>query len=99
MESMNAAPKDRPEPTDVGEFPDSDRGYAAHWSRVGPQLDSIRRQELREHGPKPYDWRIVDSLLQLGYVHGNRNPPTHLIQWQQRIAAAYAKQIRHGGKS
>ena len=54
-------------------------------------LEAIRRKELRRQGSKRTDWQIVDSLLQLGYLHGNRNPPTGLIAWQARLAAAYAK--------
>jgi len=36
---------------------------------------------------------VVDSLLELGFLH--RDPdrrPTSLIQWQARLARAYAKE-------
>jgi hypothetical protein len=72
-------------------YHDTDRGYLDHWQRIGPILAAIHRQELRCQGTEPTDWRIVDSLLQLGYLHGNRNPQTGLIEWQARLAAAYAK--------
>ena len=82
----------------TGKYHESNRGYLDHWSRVGAKLEQVRRRELREHGPKPYDWRIVDSLLRLGYLHGNRNPPlpVDMIRCQKMIAAAYAKRISSG---
>lgn len=74
-------------------FHETDRGYLAHWRRVGPLLESIQREEARCQGSKPNDGQVVDSLLQLGYLH--RDPdrrPTSLIQWQARLKAAYARQ-------
>ena len=72
-------------------FPPDDRGLAAHWRRVGPQLEARQRAEARAQGQTPYDWRIIDSLLQLGYENRQPNPPTGLIAWQRRLREAYEK--------
>lgn len=69
-------------------FPDSDRGLRDHWRSVAPKLEAIARAERRSQGTRPNDWRIVDSLLQLGYLHRQPQPTSGLIQWQRRLAEA-----------
>jgi hypothetical protein len=37
-------------------------GFIAHWKRVGPILERIRRDELRRFDWDK-DWELVDSLM------------------------------------
>jgi len=39
------------------------RRILRQWKETGRELERIRREELRD---MPYDWRVVDALLQLG---------------------------------
>ena len=42
---------------------DEQKQILKQWPQTGRELERIRREELRD---MPYDWRVVDSLLQLG---------------------------------
>lgn len=46
------------------------RQLVAQWEKTGPILEALRAEALRG---KPYDWREVDALLQLG--EGYDGPP------------------------
>ncbi len=75
-------------------YPNSNVGLREHWKRVGARLQAIHREELRQQGVAAYDQELIDSLLQLGYLHGNRDRSTGLIDWQRRLAEAYGRQGR-----
>jgi hypothetical protein len=72
-------------------YPTSNAGLREHWQSVGAKLEAIHREEVRQHGVEAYPDGIVDSLLQLGYLHGNRERTTGLIDWQRRLFEAYAR--------
>ena len=46
------------EPADP-RYHDTDRGYLAHWQRIGPMLEGIRREELRRQGMQSYGELIL----------------------------------------
>ena len=57
------------------------RQFAAQWKRVGPELDRVRREELRNW---KYDWRIVDALLEIGVKAPRREEePNGLVEMQR----------------
>ncbi len=46
---------------------DEQRQLVRQWEKTGPLLERIRREALRD---KPYDWREVDAVLELGFRDG-----------------------------
>jgi hypothetical protein len=55
--------------------------YAAQWNRAGPELNRIRREELRSW---KYDSRIVDALLEMGVKSPRREEePNGLVEMQR----------------
>ena len=73
------------------QFHATNAGYREHWQKVGEIVERAERESLRRQGTTPTDSAIIDSLLQFGFLHGDRNPPTGLIQWQARLAEAYRR--------
>jgi hypothetical protein len=60
------------------------------WDKVGPELERIRREELRG---RPYDWEDVDALLELGAVYdGPPRASNGLVELQRRFIAIARKQ-------
>ncbi len=66
---------------------DSDRertkAWVENWAKVGPQLEAIRRRELRA---MTYEDRIklIDSLLQIGCTFGKPRTTSGMVE-QQRL--------------
>jgi hypothetical protein len=48
---------------------ESNEGFVAHWRRVGPKLEEIRRRELKNLDHKK-QWRIIDALLFMRESYG-----------------------------
>jgi len=57
------------------------RQYASQWKRVGPELDRVRREELRR---SKYDSRIENALLEIGAKAPRREEePNGLVEMQR----------------
>ena len=65
--------------------PPTDKDWVEHWHRIGPLLEAIRLQELRDFNYEE-QWPIIDSLLQLGVDHGEPSPTSGLIELQRLLA-------------
>ena len=64
-------------------------GYIAHWKRVGPILEQIRRDELRRFDWDK-DWELVDALLDLGT--NQPSPPrttSGLVELQRKLRKVF----------
>jgi hypothetical protein len=60
------------------------------WDTTGPLLERIRREELRD---LPYDWRDVDTLLELGdYYDGPPRTTSGLVEMQKWFMKLAKKQ-------
>jgi hypothetical protein len=56
------------------------RKLVQQWDETGRELERIRDEALRD---KPYDWREVDALLQLGeQFRGESRTTSGLIEMQ-----------------
>lgn len=57
------------------------RQLARQWEQTGRELDAIRRAALKD---KPYDWKEVDALLQLGDSYdGPARTTSGLVEMQR----------------
>lgn len=63
----------------------SDKEWAEHWRRLGPILEEIRREELRNFN---YDEQlpIIDALLQLGLDHAVPRSTSGLVELERLLA-------------
>jgi hypothetical protein len=79
----------------TGDAPQSgrtDKDWIEHWRRVGPILEEIKRQELRNFKHEE-QWEIVDALLQLGLDQaGPPRTTSGLVEWARLMAKAHAKE-------
>ena len=59
------------------------KAWVENWAKVGPQLEAIRRRELRA---LTYEDRIkaIDALLQIGCAFGKPRTTSGLVE-QQRL--------------
>lgn len=60
------------------------KGWIEHWRRVGPLLEQIRRQELREFDYQK-NWQMVDALLQIGCDFATPRTTSGLVELQRRL--------------
>jgi hypothetical protein len=61
----------------------AERAFVEGWRRAGPELERIRRDELRALNDRPYyDW--IEDLLQLGSLFAAPETTSGLVE-QQRI--------------
>jgi len=68
------------------------RQYADQWKQAGPELDRVRREELKNW---KYDWRIVDALLEIGAKSPHKeDEPNGLVEMQRWFMKAARKQGR-----
>jgi hypothetical protein len=65
----------------------SNREMIAHWKRVGPELDRIRRRELRKLNHEEY-FAVIDTLLQLGWDYATPRTTSGLVELQRLFAKA-----------
>jgi hypothetical protein len=59
------------------------KAWVETWKRAGPELERIRREELRAFKHEE-NVEIIDSLLQLGVDHGVPRTTSRLVE-QQRL--------------
>lgn len=55
------------------------RQVVQQWKAAGPELERIRREELRNW---KYDWRVVDALLDMGARLKVSRPTSGLVEMQ-----------------
>jgi hypothetical protein len=63
----------------------SDREWIEHWKRIAPQLDAIRRAELRNFKYEEHA-AAIDALLQIGYERGMPRMTSGLVEFQRLLA-------------
>lgn len=61
----------------------TDRAWAEHWRQWGPQLDQIRRDELRRFRYEDHR-AAIDALLQIAHEHATPRLTSGLVE-QQRL--------------
>ena len=58
--------------------------WADHWARIGPKLESVRRQELRN-----FDFTreraAIDGLLEIAVAHAVPRTTSGLVELQRRL--------------
>jgi hypothetical protein len=60
---------------------------ANHWRRVGPELDRIRRWELR-HLNHEEQWLAIDALLQIACDQATPRNWSGLVELERLLAKA-----------
>lgn len=65
----------------------TNRGMIEHWRRVGPELDRIRRRELRKLNHEEY-FDTIETLLQLGWEFATPRTTSGLVELQRLFAKA-----------
>jgi hypothetical protein len=58
---------------------------AKFWRRVGPELDRIRRRELRNFSYEE-EWKIIDALLELGLKGAAPRGTSGLVELERLLA-------------
>lgn len=66
---------------------DALREQLLRWQRVGPELESIRRRELRNYH---FDREIADDLLRMAAGHAKPRRATGLIHLQRLLRERYS---------
>ena len=61
-----------------------DEGFVRHWQRIGPILDEIRRRELEEYDHDA-NWKIIDSLFEIGYLFREKRTTSGLVELQRKL--------------
>jgi len=65
------------------------RKFVRQWEHAGPELERIRREELRQ---LTYDPRAVSDLLDLGDRFPQRGPSSGLVEMQKGLRLLAEKQ-------
>jgi len=58
------------------------REYVERWRRLGPELEAIRREELRSFDHAA-GWRLVDGLLEAGIRRGEKRAASGMVEMQR----------------
>lgn len=69
--------------------PEEQKALVQKWAETGPELERLRREALRG---KPYDWREVVALLELGEHYDGPPRTTSGLVEMQRIFMKARKQ-------
>jgi hypothetical protein len=72
------------------------RAYLEHWKRVGPQLEAIRRQELRNFDFEAHRDQIA-GLFHLGVTFGTPRTTTGLVEYTRRLEEIFGARPVPGG--
>ena len=67
------------------------RKFVRQWEHAGPELERIRREELRQ---LTYDPRAVSDLLDLGDRFPQRGPSSGLVEMQKALRLLAERQAR-----
>lgn len=60
------------------------REYALRWKRLGPELEVIRRRELRNSDPER-NRVLADALLRMAAAHAKPRPTSGLIHLERLL--------------
>lgn len=71
--------------------PITHKEWVEHWRRLGPILEEIRREELRNFNYEE-QLPIIDALLQLGLDHAVPRSTSGLMELERLLAKGQAKQ-------
>ena len=63
----------------------TDKEWVEHWHRLGPILENIRREELRNFNYEE-QLPIIDALLQLGLDYAVPRPTSGLVELERLLA-------------
>jgi hypothetical protein len=77
----------RPKPAERKNASSGIAALVAHWRRIGPELERIRRQELREFNYRE-QWHVIDALLDAGYGWVPERTMSGLVELQRLLAKA-----------
>ncbi len=66
---------------------DALREHLLRWQRVGPELEAIRRRELRNYD---FDREIANDLLRIAADHAKPREATGLIHLQRLLRKRYS---------
>lgn len=61
------------------------KAYVEHWKRVGPLLEDIRREELRQFSHVD-NAQAIDDHLAAGLIHAQPRASSGLIEMQRIFA-------------
>jgi hypothetical protein len=64
-----------------------DAAWVAHWQRIGPLLERIRREELRNFKYEDHI-DLIDSLLEIGCRMGPPRTTSGLVEMQRLFQKA-----------
>ena len=68
----------------------TNKGFVEHWKRVGPKLERIRREELRNFRHED-NIELIDSLLQMGVDLGTERTSSGLVEMQRLFMKAMGR--------
>jgi len=57
--------------------------YVERWRKAGPELEKVRREELRSLNNQNNS-KLIDSLLEIGSIWPQKRPTSGLVE-QQRL--------------
>ena len=66
---------------------EDDAAWVKHWQRIGPLLEEIRREELRNFKYEDHI-ELIDSLLELGCRMGPPRTTSGLVELQRLFQKA-----------
>ena len=70
--------------------PKTDKEWVEHWRHLGPILEEIRREELRNFNYEE-QLPIIDALLQLGLDYAVPRPTSGLVELERLLAKGSRK--------
>jgi hypothetical protein len=77
------------------------REYVERWRRTGPELEAIRREELRSFDHAA-DWRLIDGLLAAGLRRRDERVTSGMVEmqkWFRRLAERRKPRTMAGKRS
>ena len=83
---MNETP---PEPASAT----TDEAWVEHWRKVGPQLERIRRDELRNFKNED-NLEAINALLEIGARRGEPRTTSGLVEMQRLFKKAREKSVK-----
>lgn len=63
------------------------REYVERWRKAGPELEKVRREELRAMRHENVA-HVIDSLLELGLIHSQPSKTSGLVEMQKILSRA-----------
>jgi hypothetical protein len=73
------------------------RAYLEHWKRVGPQLEAIRREELRRFDFEAHRDNVA-GLFEMAVQHGRPRTTSGLIEMRRRLQEIFGDPSVRGSR-